>query len=166
MPDGYAQTAIRDDGAMAKRRCKPAHCEGEIVAGRVTPDRLRFYERPWRGSPPPSLLIAASAACSPLSQAPPTVPQSASWTASPANQRRSPSGCESAFRAHCPPGEAKENAPRIQGSLLHRVAWVRLSRLFSFEPKVASTQSMANAVIAASPSNARSAPNLPAISTT
>src|ERR1700681_2699593 len=93
----------------------------------------------------PSRLIAASAATSPLSQAPPTVPQSVSCTASPANQRRSPSGSESAFRAHCPPGETKENAPRLQGSLLHRVACVRLTRPFSLEPNIPSSQSMANA---------------------
>src|SRR5262249_41210867 len=60
----------------------------------------------------------------------------------------------------------RRNAPSTQGSLLQRVACVRAAARFTLEPSRPASQSIANAVIAASPSSARSAANLPATSTT
>src|SRR5205823_13465940 len=113
----------------------------------------------------PIRVITASAARSPASQAPPTVPHSVSCTASPANQRRSFRDSESALRAHCPPGEATENAPSTQGSFVQRVACVRSTARLRLEPNKPASQSIANVVIVASPFSARSAANLPATST-
>src|SRR5262249_19687786 len=113
----------------------------------------------------PSPLNAASAARSPASQAPPTVPHRVSCVASPANQRRSLSGSDSALRAHCPPGAAAENAPSAQGSRAQRVACVRLIACLISAPNRPASQSIANVVMAVSPSPARAAPRLPRTST-
>src|SRR6266516_4146505 len=54
---------------------------------------------PYQNHPRAIFLSTASPARSPASQAPPTVPHKVSCTASPANQRRSRSGSDSALRA-------------------------------------------------------------------
>src|SRR6266540_3891689 len=100
---------------------------GEILYERTS--KPRHYSRA-------SFLSTASAARSPASQAPPTVPHKVSCTASPANQSRSRSGSASALRAHWPPGAAAEAAPRTQGSLFQRVACVRLTACFTAEALV------------------------------
>src|SRR5580704_7291500 len=74
----------------------------------------------------PNDFTAASAARSPDSQAPPTVPQSVSCAASPANQMRSLTDSISTRRAGCPPGAAAEKAPSTQGSSFQWVAARRL----------------------------------------
>ena len=61
---------------------------------------------------------------SPDSQAPLTVPQAVSCTASPANQIRSRSGSINTRRACCAPGAALDQPPSTNGSLIHCVAWV------------------------------------------
>src|SRR5205807_3968030 len=86
-------------------------------------------DRPARGGPPdcrrftagacfagssrkaPIRFSAASAARSPLSQAPSTVPHSVSWTASPAKKSAPPSASVKIFRDGWPPGEAADIAP-------------------------------------------------------
>src|SRR5579862_9460786 len=67
----------------------------------------------------------ASAARSPDSQAPPTVPHSVSWAASPANQIVSPTGSIMTRRASWAPGTAADAAPRVHGSAFQRVTAVR-----------------------------------------
>src|SRR6266567_7716121 len=102
---------------------EPTPPDREVLTGlaeRVT------YQNAENGFYPRAILLsAASAARSPASQAPPTVPHKVSCTASPANQSRSRSGSDKALRAHWPPGAAAEAAPRTQGSLFQRVACVR-----------------------------------------
>src|SRR5436190_8749369 len=82
----------------------------------------------------PQSRSAASAARSPDSQAPPTVPHSVSCTASPAKKRRSRTGSISALRPGCPPGAAAENAPSVKASRLHAVAAVLPTAFFTSAP--------------------------------
>src|SRR6476659_9352678 len=69
----------------------------------------------------PILRSAASAARSPLSQAPSTVPHSVSWSASPATNMQ-PIGSAKTFREGCPPGAATDIAPSANGAAFQRVA--------------------------------------------
>ena len=64
---------------------------------------------------------AASAARSPLSQAPSIVPHSVSWVASPAKYMQ-PIGSVRTFRDACPPGPAADIAPSANGAAFQRVA--------------------------------------------
>src|SRR5262245_34774828 len=77
--------------------------------------------------PPPISLITESAARSPDSQAPPTVPHSVSCVASPARKMRPEIGSVRILREGCAPGAAAEMAPSTQGSSLQRVACERLN---------------------------------------
>ena len=67
----------------------------------------------------------ASAARSPDSQAPPTVPHNVSCAASPANQIVSFTGSIMMRRASWAPGTAAEAAPSVKASAFQRVACVR-----------------------------------------
>src|SRR2546423_2433907 len=69
----------------------------------------------------PILLSAASAARSPLSQAPSTVPHSVSWVASPARNMQ-PTGSARIFRDGWPLGAADDIAPSANGAEFQRVA--------------------------------------------
>ena len=111
---------------------QPTPPDREVLTGLV--ERVTYQNAENGFYPRAILLSAASAARSPASQAPPTVPHKVSCAASPANQRRSRSGSASALRAHCPPEDAAENAPSTQGSLFQRVACVRLTACFTSEP--------------------------------
>src|SRR5436190_18445732 len=64
---------------------------------------------------------AASAARSPLSQAPSTVPHRVSWVASPARYMQ-PTGSVKTLREPCPPGVAEDTAPSMNGDAFQRVA--------------------------------------------
>ena len=77
----------------------------------------------WRW--PASRRSTASAARSPDSQAPPTVPHSVSWTASPANHTASRTGSASTARAAWPPGTAADMAPSANASAFQRVTPAR-----------------------------------------
>src|SRR5205085_4622076 len=68
----------------------------------------------------PILRSAASAARSPLSQAPSTVPQSVSWVASPARNMQ-PTGSLRLLREDCQPGGADDIAPSANGAAFQRV---------------------------------------------
>src|SRR6202043_970669 len=68
----------------------------------------------------PIFFSAASAARSPLSQAPSTVPHRVSWLASPA-RKRLPSGSVRIFREPCAPGAATDIAPSVNGEAFQRV---------------------------------------------
>src|ERR1700692_3267596 len=76
----------------------------------------------------------ASAARSPDSQAPPTVPHNVSCAASPANQTAFCTGSISTRRAPCQPGVAAENAPPTSGLWFQRVACERLIVFFTSAP--------------------------------
>src|SRR6266571_3413784 len=92
---------------------QPTPSDHEVLTGLV--ERVT-YQNVGNGFYPRAILLsAASAARSPASQAPPTVPHKVSCAASPANQRRSRSGSASALRAHCPPGGEAEAAGRRLG---------------------------------------------------
>src|SRR5690242_370410 len=69
----------------------------------------------------PIFRSAASAARSPLSQAPSTVPHSVSWVASPA-RKTAPTGSASAARDGWPPGLAADIAPSANGAAFQCVA--------------------------------------------
>src|SRR5437868_15427415 len=69
----------------------------------------------------PILRSAASAARSPLSQAPSTVPHSVSWVASPARNMQ-PTGSARIFRDGWPLGAADDIAPSANGAEFQRVA--------------------------------------------
>src|SRR5229473_8323741 len=69
----------------------------------------------------PILRSAASAARSPLSQAPSTVPHSVSWVASPA-MKMQPIGSVRIFRDGWAPGAATDIAPSANGATSQRVA--------------------------------------------
>src|SRR5258708_21726788 len=79
----------------------------------------------------PILRSAASAARSPLSQAPSTVPQRVSWVASPA-RNRAPIGSVRVFRDGCAPGAADDIPPSAKGEAVQRVP------LVFFTPEAAS----------------------------
>src|SRR6266704_2898633 len=111
---------------------QPTPSDHEVLVGLI--ERITYQNAENRFYPRAILLSTASAARSPASQAPPTVPHKVSCAASPANHRRSRSGSASALRAHCPPGDVAENAPSTQGSLFQRVACVRLTACISSEP--------------------------------
>src|SRR5437899_12650355 len=98
---------------------QPTPPDREVLTGLV--ERVTYQNAENGFYPRAILLSAASAARSPSSQAPPTVPHTVSCAASPANQRRSRSGSASAMRAHCPPGAPAENAPSTHASLYQRV---------------------------------------------
>src|SRR6266704_2383482 len=83
---------------------QPTPPDREVLTGLI--ERVTYQNAENGCYPRAILLSAASAARSPASQAPPTVPHKVSCAASPANQRRSRSGSASALRAHCPPANA------------------------------------------------------------
>src|SRR5262249_60007330 len=105
---------------------------GAVLAARPGDQRLGPSHRRVLG--PPRSLMTASAARSPDSQAPPTVPQSVSCAASPARKMRLPSGSMMILRADCAPGAAADEAPSTHGSLFQRVAWRRLTTAFMSLP--------------------------------
>ncbi len=111
----------------------------------------------------PIFFNAASAARSPLSQAPSTVPHSVSWVASPARNTL-PTGSIKIRREPCPPGAAADMAPSTKGAAFQRVALVRLTAAATSLPNNFVSHSTANATIAASPCAERSRPNEPATS--
>src|SRR6266511_4750495 len=102
---------------------------GAVLAARTGDERLRPHRQRR-----PSSRTTASAARSPDSQAPPTVPQSVSCAASPAKKMRLLSGSIRILRDGCPPGDAAEKAPSMFGSSFHRVAWVRRTTLLTSAP--------------------------------
>src|SRR5215510_5425165 len=132
---------------------------GTVLAARPGDQRLR----PSAHRRPPNSRNIASAARSPDSQAPPTVPHSVSCAASPAKYRRL-SGSIRMRRADCPPGDAAENAPSTLGSSFQRVAWRRCTRDLRSVPNRFPSHSSANATISFSPLAERSRPKLPATS--
>ena len=80
--------------------------------------------------PPPSRRKTASAARSPDSHAPPTVPHKVSCAASPANHTVFCSGSIRMRRAPWPPGAAAEKAPSVRGSWIPARSLGALDRLF------------------------------------
>src|SRR5207248_3028054 len=108
----------------------------------------------------PILRSAASAARSPLSQAPSTVPHSVSWVASPA-RKSAPSGSVKIFRDGWPPGEAADIAPSTKGEAFQRVALVFCTAAAASLPNSLVIHSLAKAIIAFSPWAERSRPNEP-----
>src|SRR6185503_18672240 len=109
----------------------------------------------------PHNLSAASAARSPDSHAPPTVPHSVSCPASPAKNSRSRTGSIRILRPPWPFTPAAENAPSANGSAFQRVAWVRPIAFLTSAPNSSTSQPVAKLIIAASPDCDSSAPNLP-----
>ena len=103
---------------------------------------------------------AASAARSPLSQAPSTVPHSVSWVASPARYMQ-PIGSVKIFRDDCPPGLAADIAPSANGAAFQRVALDFFTAAATSLPNSFVSHSIANATIACSPCAERSRPNEP-----
>src|SRR6202022_5120379 len=91
----------------------------------------------------PPLRSAASAARSPLSQAPSTVPHRVSWVASPARNMQ-PIGSVRTFRDGCPPGTADDIAPSANGAAFQRVALDFLT---------GETASLPNSLVSHSPAN-------------
>ena len=69
-----------------------------------------------------SNLNTARAVSTPERCAPPTVAQIEGWQASPAKNRRSPTGCRSTFRILYEPGRADAYAPSVNGFNPHAVA--------------------------------------------
>src|SRR5215831_19674773 len=115
---------------------------GAVLAARPGDQRLR----PLAHRRPPNIFSTASAARSPDSQAPPTVPHSVSCTASPAKYMRL-SGSIRTRRADWPLGAAAEKAPSTQGSSFQRVACQRCTTVFMSAPNRLVSQSSANATI-------------------
>src|SRR5205807_4376461 len=93
---------------------------------------------------------AASAARSPLSHAPSTVPHSVSWVASPARNMQ-PIGSLRIFRDGWPPGMADDIAPSANGAEFHRVALDFLTAAATTLPNSLVSHSTANATIACPP---------------
>src|SRR5947199_2189632 len=106
---------------------------------------------------------AASAARSPLSQAPSTVPHSVSWVASPARYRQ-PIGSVRILRDGCAPGTAEDIAPITKGDVFQRVALDFFTALAISLPNIFASHSIAKAIMAGSPCAERSRPNEPATS--
>src|SRR5829696_2020095 len=106
---------------------------------------------------------AASAARSPLSQAPSMVPHSVSWVASPARYMQ-PMGSVKTFRNDCPPGPAADIAPSANGAAFQRVALDFFTAAAASLPYSLVSHSAANATMAFSPCAERSRPNEPATS--
>src|SRR5262245_4051238 len=131
-------------------------CPGAVFATRPGDQRLGAHAH----RRPPNSRSTASAARSPDSHAPPTVPHSVSCTASPAKYMRL-SGSIRTRRADWPPGDAAEKAPSTHGSSFQRVACRRCTRVFMFAPNRLVSHSSANATISSSPLAARSRPKLP-----
>ena len=141
----------RDRGAGGKNRRRGRQAHRRRVAG-VTSARFIAHDDACRRclrlcrrrrpraaagrlpSAAPSRCNTASAARSPDSQAPPTVPHKVSCTASPANQTASCTGSIRMRRAPCPPGAAAEKAPSANGSWFQRVACERLIAFFTSAP--------------------------------
>src|ERR1700692_504344 len=98
----------------------------------------------------PIVRSAASAARSPLSHAPSTVPHSVSWVASPARNMQ-PTGSVRIFRDGCPPGRATDIAPSVNGEAFQRVALDFLTAAATSLPNSLVSHSTANAIIAFSP---------------
>src|SRR6267142_5907172 len=111
----------------------------------------------------PILRSAASAARSPLSQAPSTVPHRVSWVASPARNMQ-PIGSDNILREGCPPGIAADIAPSTNGAAFQRVALDFLTADAASLPNSFPSHSTAKPVIAFSPCAERSRPNEPATS--
>src|SRR6202011_4186422 len=95
----------------------------------------------------PILRSAASAARSPLSQAPSTVPHSVSWVASPA-RNSGPIGSVRIFRDGWAPGPAADIAPRANGAEFQLVALVFLIAEAASLPNSFVIHSLANDTIA------------------
>src|SRR5262249_46609807 len=108
-PEGLGHRGQRADDLIIAAAADLVQRPGTVLAGR--PGDQRFRPHAHRPAVVVKALIAASAARSPDSQAPPTVPHSVSWVASPAENRRLLSGSVSALRAPWPPGAAAEKAP-------------------------------------------------------
>src|SRR5580704_9986513 len=111
----------------------------------------------------PIFCNAASAARSPLSQAPSTVPHRVSWVASPARNMQ-PIGSVKILRDGCAPGAATDMAPCTNGAAFQRVALDFLTAAAHSLPNNLLSHSTANATIAGSPWLERSRPNEPATS--
>src|ERR1700689_3354241 len=111
----------------------------------------------------PIFRSAASAARSPLSQAPSTVPHRVSWVASPARNMQ-PIGSVNIFRDGCVPGAAADMAPCTNGAAFQRVALDFLTAAVHSLPNNLVSHSTANTTIAGSPWLERSRPNEPATS--
>src|SRR5580692_12543058 len=111
----------------------------------------------------PIFCSAASAARSPLSQAPSTVPHRVSWVASPARNMQ-PIGSVRIFRDGCPPGTADDIAPSAKGAAFQRVALDFLTAAAASLPNSLPSHSTAKATIARSPCAAKSLPKEPATS--
>src|SRR5580692_9630343 len=103
---------------------------------------------------------AASAARSPLSQAPSTVPHNVSWVASPARNMQ-PIGSANTLRDGCAPGAADDIAPSTNGEAFQRVALDFFTAAATSLPNSLDSHSTAKATIAASPWRDRSLPNEP-----
>src|SRR6516165_1217324 len=141
--------------------------QDQLICGAPRRRRLRGSGTPAKGSVSFSAPIrrsAASAARSPLSQAPSTVPHSVSWVASPA-RNSDPIGSSRALRDDCAPGAAAEIAPSTYGDAFHRVAPDFFTAAAASLPNSLVSHSSANATMAASPSAERSRPKEPATST-
>src|SRR3954469_7370838 len=108
----------------------------------------------------PILRKAASAARSPLSQAPSTVPHSVSWVASPARNTL-PIGSAKTFRESWPPGEDADIAPMMKGEAFQRVTLVFCTAAAASLPNSFVIHSLAKATIPFSPCSERSRPNEP-----
>src|SRR6202041_73017 len=91
----------------------------------------------------PIFCSAASAARSPLSQAPSTVPHRVSWVASPARNMQ-PIGSVRIFRDGCAPGAATDIAPSANGAAFQRVALVFLTAEAASLPNSFVSHSTAN----------------------
>src|SRR5271155_3907661 len=98
----------------------------------------------------PILRNAASAARSPLSQAPSTVPHKVSCVASPARNRL-PRGSVRILREPCPPGAATDIAPSVKGDAFHRVTLDLFAVAAISPPNNFFSHSCAKATIALSP---------------
>ena len=102
--------------------CPPYDTEmAHLFIGLLAPPLLRRRATGSDLSSAPIRRNAASAARSPLSQAPSTVPHSVSWVASPARYMQ-PIGSVRTLRDACPPGAADDIAPSAKGAAFQRVA--------------------------------------------
>src|SRR5664279_5738125 len=92
----------------------------------------------------PIFRSAASAARSPLSQPPSTVPHRVSWVASPARNMQ-PIGSVKTLRDGCAPGAATDMAPCTNGAAFQRVALDLLTAAAHSLPNNLVSHSTANA---------------------
>ena len=122
----------RADDLVFARAAHLVQRPGRVLAAR--PGDERFGRLRSHLAPLPHSRSAASAARSPDSQAPPTVPHSVSCTASPAKNSRSRTGSISTLRPGWPPSAAAENAPSAHGSRFQRVACVLPIAFFTSAP--------------------------------